>query len=290
MNFKFWRGGDPFIWLTGSALALCLLMIAGLVSIILYNGVGVFWPKDLLQVRLQDGQVAMGHLIDRQVIPDSKEQYRIQLKVGNRDAYGLDFRWIDEAEIVQREWPEEAVVFERLEWGDAYVFIKGIYAAQERLAEGGQVGWVALQEFLDMSAERWEEIEALERDEIGKLNYEMEDLRLKRRRLELEGASPAELEELEVLNKKLWDQYELLSNRLMTMREENETVEVEVELANGETRRIKVSDIVRAYRPMSRISPARRRFICPKGGSLSPVNRASPIRRAAYFRRYLAPL
>ena len=35
---SFWRRGDPFIWLTGGALALCLAMIAGLVGIIVYYG------------------------------------------------------------------------------------------------------------------------------------------------------------------------------------------------------------------------------------------------------------
>ena len=43
------RRGDPFIWLTGSALAFCLLMIGGLVVVILYNAMGVFWPRDLVE-------------------------------------------------------------------------------------------------------------------------------------------------------------------------------------------------------------------------------------------------
>ena len=72
MTLRFWRGGDPFIWLTGSALAFCLLMISGLVGIILYNGVGVFWPSALEQLSLRDGQVVLGKVVDRQVIPDSQ--------------------------------------------------------------------------------------------------------------------------------------------------------------------------------------------------------------------------
>ena len=111
MRLKFWRGGDPFIWLTGSALALCLLMITGLVSIILYNGMGVFWPKDMELLRLRDGEVAMGRLLDRQAIPEGDGKHRLQLKVGNRDAYGLDFRWVDEELITGREEPAAAVVF-----------------------------------------------------------------------------------------------------------------------------------------------------------------------------------
>jgi phosphate transport system permease protein len=249
MSFKFWRGGDPFIWLTGSALALCLLMIAGLVGVILYNGVGVFWPKDIEQLHLRNGEVAMGRLMDRQAVPESAGLYRQQFKIGNRDAYGLDFRWIDEEQIVERARPADVVVFERLEWGDAYAFLEGIYAGDQRLAAGGEQGWQALQPLLAESAERWQRIDELEHDEIGELNYSMEDLRLEIRRLELENASSEQKKRVAEENDALWRQYEKLSERLVQMREENERIEVAVSLAGGQERRIKVADIVRAYRP-----------------------------------------
>ncbi len=249
MRLKFWRAGDPFIWLTGSALALCLLMITGLVAIILYNGVGVFWPRDMELLRLRDGEVAMGRLLDRQAIPEGAGQFRVQLKVGNRDAYGLDFRWVDEQLITGRERPTAAVVFERLEWGDAYAFIEAIYEGEQRLAAGGEEGWQALQPLLVRSAERWRDIKSLERDEIGELSNRMEDRRIELRRLELENAPSEEKRRAEEESQVLWRQYEELSERLVSMREENERVEVVVAMAEGQQRRIKVADIVRAYRP-----------------------------------------
>lgn len=122
------RRGDPFIWLTGSALAICLLMIGGLV-VIIYNDMGVFWPRDLVEFELVDGSRVMGRQVGRQEIfspsGGTGDEYRVQLKTGNRDVYGLDFRWIDEAEIRSREYPYGAVVFERLEWGDFYGFVTG---------------------------------------------------------------------------------------------------------------------------------------------------------------------
>ena len=179
MTLRFWRGGDPFIWLTGSALAFCLLMISGLVGIILYNGVGVFWLCVLReQLSLRDGQVVLGKVVDRQVIPDQPESYRIQLKVGNRDAYGLDFRWVDEADIERREQPAPVVVFERLEWGDAYGYIEEITQDGQVLAADGQDAWKALQPLLEASAKRWEVIRSIEHEEMGELNRAMEDLRL----------------------------------------------------------------------------------------------------------------
>ena len=93
---SFDKSGAPFIWLTGGALAFCLLMIAGLVGVVLYNGLGFFWPSDLVALRLKDGTSVLGQVWDRQEIPGSEERSRIQVKVGNRDVYGIDFRWIEE--------------------------------------------------------------------------------------------------------------------------------------------------------------------------------------------------
>ena len=249
MTFKFWRGGDPFIWLTGSALAFCLLMITGLVGIILYNGIGVFWPSDLRQFVLRNGDIAMGKVIDRQAIPDREGQYRIQLKVGNRDAYGLDFRWIDEADIERVERPTDAVVLERIEWGDAYGFIRQINEGDRVLATGADAGWTELQPLLEKAAERWEVIYAIEHDEMGQLNRQMEELRLEERRLTMAQADAAALAALEEQNRALWVSYEEISDRLNAVRVENERAELVLHLAEGQERSVRVADIVRTYRP-----------------------------------------
>ena len=44
------------IWLTGSALGICILMIAGLIGVILVNGLCFFWPQPLERLTLQDGR------------------------------------------------------------------------------------------------------------------------------------------------------------------------------------------------------------------------------------------
>ena len=127
----FIRSGDPFVWLAGSALVLCLLMIAGLVGVVLYNGLGFFWARDLVRVELNGGERAMGELINRQLIAEGEDDYRVQLKVGNRDVYGLDFRWIPESQITARSYPADAVTIERAEWGNLYGTVTGIYGDGE---------------------------------------------------------------------------------------------------------------------------------------------------------------
>ena len=100
-----WRSGEPFIWLTGGALALALLLVAGLVGLILYNGLGFFWPSDVVRLTLSDGKVMTGQLVDREAIPGQTGQHRVKVRVANRDLYGADFQWVDEALIARREWP-----------------------------------------------------------------------------------------------------------------------------------------------------------------------------------------
>jgi phosphate transport system permease protein len=38
------RRGDSAIWLAGSGLGVCLIMIGGMIALILSNGLGFFWP------------------------------------------------------------------------------------------------------------------------------------------------------------------------------------------------------------------------------------------------------
>jgi phosphate transport system permease protein len=103
-------GDDAGIALAASALGICLLLMAGLIGVLLVNGLGFFWPKPLLRVTLRDGKTLMGEVVGR-------EPGRLQLKVGNRDLLGLDFAWLDEADVVSRDQPVDAWYLERREYG-----------------------------------------------------------------------------------------------------------------------------------------------------------------------------
>ena len=116
--------GRAMTWLTGGTLALNLLLVAGLLAVLIWNGVGVFWPRPIVMLTLADGSKVLGEVHDREVIPSEDAQAivatRSKLKAGNRDLGGAEFRWIDEAEIVARTYPKDAEVIERVEWGNLY--------------------------------------------------------------------------------------------------------------------------------------------------------------------------
>jgi phosphate transport system permease protein len=121
--------GRAMTWLTGGTLALNLLLVAGLLAVLIWNGVGVFWPRPIVLLTLSDGSKVLGEIHDREDIPseDAKAVVatRLKLKVGNRDLGGAEFVWIDEAGIVSRAYPQDAVAIERLEWGNLYGTIAG---------------------------------------------------------------------------------------------------------------------------------------------------------------------
>ena len=121
--------GRALTWLTGGTLAVNLLLVVGLLTLLVWNGAGAFWPRPIVVLTLADGTKAMGEVRDREVIPQEDPHAapttRLKLKVGNRDSGGAEFRWIDEPQIVSREYPRNAVVIERMEWGNLYGFVVG---------------------------------------------------------------------------------------------------------------------------------------------------------------------
>ncbi len=245
----FIRSGDPFVWLAGSALVLCLLMIAGLVGVVLFNGLGFFWARDLVRVELSGGEHALGELVNRQVIAEGEEDHRVQLKVGNRDVYGLDFRWIPESQITARSYPADAVTIERAEWGNLYGTVTGIYGDGELAArESGEIS-VLLAEAMTAAEEARERMSELEHGPLRVVDDELESLRLRERTLKSQGTSN-ELAQIDVHRRTLWAEYEQIAQQLTALRHgaERHELAVAVEGSSQEVR-VNVNDIVRIYRP-----------------------------------------
>lgn len=131
---QFWATGDLFVWGCGAGLALSLLMIGSLLFLILINGFGYFWPSDLIDLTLKDGKHVIGQLAGEEVSP--KGVPRIRVKVGNRDLYGLDYRWINTDQIVERSRLANLIILERREWGNFYGRVLALHKGDEVVAEG----------------------------------------------------------------------------------------------------------------------------------------------------------
>lgn len=265
--------GEPMVWFSGMGLALGLIMVAGLLGVILVNGLEVFWPRNVVQVELREGSDAVlagadvlaGELARKQekivrVLDADGDpvaggpQMEWQLFVGNKDAYGLSYRWVDADEIEATREPEDIMIIERLEYGDAIA-----YPVSLKIGDGEAIAAESA-EFSEQLSRRVAEanqrrrmIREIEKDEIGAISKRMQDLRLEVRSLELEygeGEVPAErLAEVAEWQAEFQTQYEVLAAQAGELREKQKEDTLTYRLPTGGERTLPLGDIVRFYYP-----------------------------------------
>jgi phosphate transport system permease protein len=254
------RLGNALTWLCGGALALNLLLVVGLLALIAWYGTGYFWQEPVVAVQRVQGPPLLGEVLERQPIPDEHGRIahspgdRIRLRVGNRDVTGTDFLWVEVSSIRSADYPDDAVLLERLEWGNFYGFIRAIRRGGETLARGEAQVRDVLPELHQRKLEQLDTIHELEDGPIGEINYELERLRLDLRKLELEeDLAPAERErrreQIETFIAARQAEYERLAADLADMRAEFIEETVLLETIDGAQREIPVGHIVRVVRP-----------------------------------------
>lgn len=241
----FFKRGEAQVWVTSGALSAILLIAGLLMVVVMINGLGVFWPHRLVQYELTDADPIMGERI--RLEKEGTEEEGVQLKIGNRDLYGLDFRWIESATISTSLYPEEAVALERMEHGNLYGFLQEVSSPQ--LDNGTSASWADLQLVLEHVHEQLASIGKLDKDVLRHSN-DLRRARLHRYKEEYaegiterseEPTSPDELD----AKSKLDDVVEQKDQRLLELGVHVATF---VDAAGTELE-IEFTEIVRAYRP-----------------------------------------
>jgi phosphate transport system permease protein len=256
---KFIKSGDPFVWITGGALAFSLLMIVGLIGLIMINGLRQFWIKDLTELVLEDGSRVLGEQWGQEEIPGSGTDHpggrksRIRLKIGNRDVYSLDFRWIDESSIVRSSHPENALVLERMEWGNFYGYFKSLAIDGKVVEEDLEKALPGIEDYLDQMHALHHKIEKIEKDEIGAISYTIEELRLESRKLQLEAAPGNEnrerLSAIELEVEGLNARYDEKEKELGSLYREARRYSITMSTVDLSEKQIEIFDIVHMYFP-----------------------------------------
>jgi len=255
---NFWKSGDPFVWLTGGALAFSLIMIVALIVIVAANALGFFWPGRLVQAKLQDGSELLGQVVVQEEVPGSQKdgkalQYRTEFQIANRDIYGADFRWVDDNQIVTQTYPENAILFERWEWGHLFGFLTKVTENGQVIAEGEPLAWQKFQEIHPRTQETLEQIQQIEQKEIGAINYNLERLRLAIKTIQKDESDPARAQErVAALEQEIamWQQrYEEKAKELKVLRDENARYRITVQAAGGREKELPVAAVVRALLP-----------------------------------------
>ena len=245
---KLFKNGDPYIWLTAASLTISILMITGLIALILVKGLGMFWPHKLVQYTLKDGNVVMGEITEKESVPDKKDSYRTKLKVGNRDVYALDFRWIENQNILSQEYPITALTIERKEWGNMYGFLKGLKLDNDlRLLKMED-----MKHLLQENEKLFALIRHIEKKEIGNINHKIEKSRLRLKHLMMQHSSEETQQKIRSIElridelEKAYSQKADILTELYTRAREHEVV---IQLVDGSERILSVFQILRMYAP-----------------------------------------
>lgn len=248
--------GQSMTWLCGGALAFNILLVLGILGLLAFHGLSYFWQKDLVELTLKDGTKVLGEIWEieqTEAASDRPAQDRIRMKIGNRDVGGLDFAWIESSNVASRRKPADAVLLERLEWGNFHGFMEELRDGDKVLARGSDAVWKAFPALHETKAGQREAVEALEKGPIGDVNYDLEKLRLDRKALDFEPISAQEKQSRTAeIDRRIAEReadYQKLADRLFKMRDELQRGTLVMRAVDGQTKEMPVANVVRALRP-----------------------------------------
>ncbi len=270
MKKTWFNSGAPWIWLNGGAVALCMVMVFGLIGLIAIRGFSHFWPADIIQTSVTDRsgarQVIMGEEVRSEVITaavardagynvpeDAGLIRRYLFKVGNRDISGRDFTWHLETGMDDWQYPRDAISIERREWGDFFGYPEEIHEDDRLVSQRGDENfWREIQARVSRSVQLHRQIRRIEKQDIGRINHAMEGLRLERRRLELQGASAAELAQADAhfaeRRAELEAHYQAVRQERDAIMTQNQRDLLLARTADGQELRLPFSQVVRITR------------------------------------------
>ena len=268
------KRGTPWIWLTGGAVAVSLVMVFGLIFHIAWHGLQHFWPSDVVAFEYQEPGEAPQQVLGEidaaetltveaarergfEVADDDPLVTRYRVKRGNRDVDSRDFVWYAEPSMGEWTYPDDAVVIERREWGDFIGYLREVRLdgdPVEQVTDAGDDTWEAFWELFQENRSRLDEIEQIERVEMGAVNAELEELRLTQRRLEAddtltEAEREEQLRDLEAERERLEAEHAELQQRRNELIEEVGRYEIGLETASGEAVTLGMGDVVKPWRP-----------------------------------------
>lgn len=256
-----YKSGEVFIWFTGMGLAISLIMISGLLFLILLNGKDYFWASDLQEVRLFEGRNILGEVVREEVIPNfnlpdslkNKGLKRTQFKIGNRDIYGFDFQWVDQRDINSINYPNDAVTIERNEFGNFYGFIRELIINDKIIKSTEEDFSDNLKQTTDLVASYRNEINKIEKSDIGDINFNIEKFRLEIKKIEYHKKNRDKENQLiaELKNKIHLEnlKYEKLKQKVDSLRNLASLYSIYCEDISGRPKTIPLLNVIRYYKP-----------------------------------------
>ncbi len=262
--------GEPALWGFGGALALGIILIAGFLTLIVWNGVATFWPKPIAVVETVEGRVLAGEpsrfgtyrpsdsllarltpAQQRFVEENNGFSNRVLYRTANFDLYGDDFTWVSDFEKVSVTYPADFFLFERQEWGPFVGRIAGLIL-DDQVVPLESVSTADIRREQREARRRFDRIRSIERGDIGAVNYRIEQERLSRRRAALRhGAESPEAEAAaaaaEVRIAELQAQFQAYQDQIAEIRAIDRQNRIVLEEIGGQQKETELSQIVRFF-------------------------------------------
>lgn len=262
----FYKSGTPWIWLNAGAVSISVVMVVGLLALIAIRGMGHFWPKAVYEIeyldndeviqiigeRVETEEVLKQRILESGIKVQTDKDFikRSLIKVGNRESLGVDFMLTVAPNELNIKKPKDVLVLERTQWGNFYGFLKQVKDDNEALVLDDAVMWNELNERLERVTKLRERIEHIQKVDIGRINYQIEKLRLKQRRLEIDGITDKnKFQVIEDARTKSIANYEALKSELNSLYKEISRDSITAKIMGGREVELKLADVVKAYRP-----------------------------------------
>jgi phosphate transport system permease protein len=250
--------GELKVWLTATGLNVGLFMIIGLLGLIAWNGLSVFWPQPVTELTLSatpdaaESRVA-GIITKRQArrSPSTGEAIEeLQLFVGNRDAYGLAFRFLDVSSISATHSPLDILVAERSEYGKAIFYpVRLEFPDGRQLSAQDPLFLTELERLVAAGNQRRKTLRSLEKNQIGATNAAISKLEPRLQRPDLTPAQKNQIESDLTAAKAEYATLATLAAKATELRNQQKIEKLVYRLSSGEEKTQDVAEIIQFYAP-----------------------------------------
>lgn len=259
------KSGTPWVWLTAGGLAVALVLVFGVLWLTAARGLIYFWPsqvvettyveKDGSKIRLigeikEQEEVSVRRLVESGFKIPGNEKFttRYLLKLGNRDVSGFDFKWYPAPLLTDLTYPKGLLTVERREWGNFYGHLNAVKENGIVVAEGN-AAMPELEKRVERARKLFDEIFRTEKQDIGDVNYVLEQLRLKERRLQLEGKfDDAAKQSIEKQREMANAKFAEIQTRLEKLRAEIRRDSLSAEVMDGKVVDVPLAKVSEVYR------------------------------------------
>ncbi len=262
---KGFRADTPWLYLTSGAVSVALLMVLALLCLIGWRGLGYFWPAPIYQWEILEGDgqnytlIGERHEIEGvplQTLQESGLAFeqseplvaRMLVKTGNREYMPLDFRWVWLPTVVSESTPRELALIQRRRNGHFYGRITQVEYNGSRYQGALALEW--LPQAIRSANVLAERTTALQRDEMGSLHAQLEQLRIDLRQAQMQQQLTPELA-AEIASEQAWlqQQYNEREQELAQLRSQAGRDHILVQDLRGELVQIPLAEVMNVIFP-----------------------------------------